>query len=569
VRELDLSHNAIGDAGAAAIGQALGQSVSLQVLVLAGNGVSKYGALYIAKGLKQNSTLLKLDLSTNAISDAGAAALAEALQFNHALKSLDVTRNLLTNAGAVVLAEALRRPAAPVLAPPPDGLDEPGPAEDSGGEDAGAAQRAPVSAAVGATTGDVIRPRACAALPRAQAAASDMASPEPTETTGAPFEGGLAASATFRVTASAPAAESMGLLPNRTLLSLRLDANSIGAPGAAAIGRVLACSDSLTQLSLASTRVGDACGAAIGQALTHNASLKMLSLAQTRMGNAGAAAIGAGLERNSTLEELRLNANDIGPSGAAALGAALKLNRGLVILLLDCNPIDDDGVAALADGIIANGTLCAHGTDAKTHDEHHANSSPSAGAQRVTPTATLAHLSLCGTSCGDAGAVAIARAIKDNRTLTYLNLSQTSIRPSGLTIIGEALRYNHALRTLLLLRHDIRPGFDKRIAVFEHALQLQCSLTRFESEWAPPSAVTPLLIANRNFYVREPAPAAADLGLNAVSRFSTLCVVLMAVMPSLGGRVQNLTFHQMADLIFCLSRAVMCDGPARSGDGGI
>lgn len=67
-----LSHNAIGDAGAAAIGAALEANTSLRTLELVGN---RAGVIAIADAVHRNTTLRSLRLWGNAFVAAGTDAI--------------------------------------------------------------------------------------------------------------------------------------------------------------------------------------------------------------------------------------------------------------------------------------------------------------------------------------------------------------------------------------------------------------------------------------------------------------------------------------------------------------
>ena len=64
-------------------------------------------AVPLADALGVNATLLSLNLTNNAIGDAGAAALGAVLEHNQTLSELDLGNNNIGDAGAVSLAEAL------------------------------------------------------------------------------------------------------------------------------------------------------------------------------------------------------------------------------------------------------------------------------------------------------------------------------------------------------------------------------------------------------------------------------------------------------------------------------
>ena len=76
----------IGDAGAAAIGEALKFNAVLTKLDIGYNRIGDEGAAAIGEGLKCNAVLKELRLFNNQIGNTGAAALADSLKVNAVLK---------------------------------------------------------------------------------------------------------------------------------------------------------------------------------------------------------------------------------------------------------------------------------------------------------------------------------------------------------------------------------------------------------------------------------------------------------------------------------------------------
>ncbi|KAK5879893.1 hypothetical protein CesoFtcFv8_022970 [Champsocephalus esox] len=98
LRELDLSHNLIGDKGARAIGKLLNRS-SLETLNLGGQA--------IGKALLNNNTLLLLHLGANEVTWPSAIALSKVLVQRSTLKSLNLSCNNLGVDGGKALEEAM------------------------------------------------------------------------------------------------------------------------------------------------------------------------------------------------------------------------------------------------------------------------------------------------------------------------------------------------------------------------------------------------------------------------------------------------------------------------------
>lgn len=136
LRSLGLARNAIGDAGAVALGVLLRSSDVLTSLRLEGNALGPQGAASLADGLRHNAVLTHLGLELNPVGpqgaqrlsaalltntrltdlavsgaglgDQGATTLAAGLRANSALRALRLERNGITDTGAAELAEMLR-----------------------------------------------------------------------------------------------------------------------------------------------------------------------------------------------------------------------------------------------------------------------------------------------------------------------------------------------------------------------------------------------------------------------------------------------------------------------------
>ncbi len=98
----------IGDAGAAAVAEALQGNNTLTTLSLGFNDIGATGAVAVVKALKENNTLTTLNLGFNSIGDAGAGAVVEALKGNNTLTTLSLGGNDIGAAGAAAAAEALK-----------------------------------------------------------------------------------------------------------------------------------------------------------------------------------------------------------------------------------------------------------------------------------------------------------------------------------------------------------------------------------------------------------------------------------------------------------------------------
>nr|XP_061806743.1 dynein regulatory complex subunit 5-like [Nerophis lumbriciformis] len=108
LRELNLSHNVIGDKGAKAVAKML-NSTKLEILNLSDNIVRDVGANAIADALPGNCTLLLLNLRINRVGDEGGQAIGKALMKNGTLLHLHLGANLVTEPTAITLSEVLAK----------------------------------------------------------------------------------------------------------------------------------------------------------------------------------------------------------------------------------------------------------------------------------------------------------------------------------------------------------------------------------------------------------------------------------------------------------------------------
>ncbi|XP_023655561.1 dynein regulatory complex subunit 5 [Paramormyrops kingsleyae] len=104
LRELDLSHNLIGDGGARAVGKLLNRS-KLERLNLCDNAVCGAGGQAIGHALLANGVLTHLNLRLNRLRDEGGRAITQALLSNRTLEFLHLGSNQLTEATATVLSQ--------------------------------------------------------------------------------------------------------------------------------------------------------------------------------------------------------------------------------------------------------------------------------------------------------------------------------------------------------------------------------------------------------------------------------------------------------------------------------
>lgn len=106
---LDLSHNAIDDDGAVALGTLLmKRDLAVTTLLLGDNQVRQAGARAIGRALSVNTVLVTLSLKMNRLTDAGGQCIIEGLRTNKTLESLDVSTNEIGPETARTFADILR-----------------------------------------------------------------------------------------------------------------------------------------------------------------------------------------------------------------------------------------------------------------------------------------------------------------------------------------------------------------------------------------------------------------------------------------------------------------------------
>ena len=107
LRELNLSFNHLGDAGATLLAHVLKTSRSVQTLFLTNCYIGNNGIVAIAKALGTNSTLRELWLTHNNYNDAGVESLAEAMTINTVLERLFLGRVGCGRAAAMKMVTAI------------------------------------------------------------------------------------------------------------------------------------------------------------------------------------------------------------------------------------------------------------------------------------------------------------------------------------------------------------------------------------------------------------------------------------------------------------------------------
>jgi len=93
LKELHLSSNQIGDAGAIVLADAIGKSSTMEALGLWKNQINEAGAIALADGIAKSTTMQIVDFRENQIGEAGAVAIAEATAKSPTMYHADLAEN--------------------------------------------------------------------------------------------------------------------------------------------------------------------------------------------------------------------------------------------------------------------------------------------------------------------------------------------------------------------------------------------------------------------------------------------------------------------------------------------
>ena len=295
---------------------------------------------------------------------------------------------------------------------------------------------------------------------------------------------------------------------NSTLTDLRLINNRIGDAGTAQLAGALRENATLTQLDLAGNLMGVAGAIQLADALLVNKALQALGLDHNATGDAGATQLAGALRGNATLTELSLGTTGVSDAGTAQLAGALRVSATLKRLCLsrewrgreyrDCwrfgvlpadNGIGNAGAMQLADAIRNNARTSLTWIDLRGNRvsatemqtvlalvEFHPNSTvrfrraiESMGREECVEFSTNYCITI-----GDAGAVKVADALRDNSTVLRMLLAGNSIGAEGAATLADALHSNAALKMLHL---DCNQVGDAGAARFSDALRVNSTLT--------------------------------------------------------------------------------------------
>ena len=402
-RELLLSSNKIGAAGAQALAPHLGKLTQLQSLDLGDNEIGAAGTQALAPHLGKLTQLQSLNLGRNEIGAAGAQALAPHLGKLTQLQSLNLGVNSIGTAGAQALAPHL-------------GKLTQLQSLDLGRNEIGAAEAKALAPHLGKLT---------------QLQSLNLRRNE---------IGDAGAQAL---------APHLGKLTQ--LQSLSLENNEIGAAGAKALAPHLGKLTQLQSLSLENNEIGAAGAKALAPHLGKLTQLQSLSLENNEIGAAGAKALAPQLGKLTQLQSLNLESNNIGAVGIKALAPYLVKLTQLQSLNLGGNSIEVAGTQALAPHLVKLTQLQSLNLSG--------NNIGAAGAQALAPhlgkLTQLQSLDLERNRIGAAGAQALAPHLGKLTQLQSLNLGRNEIGAAGAQALAPHLGKLTQLQSLNLGRNEI------------------------------------------------------------------------------------------------------------------
>jgi Ran GTPase-activating protein (RanGAP) involved in mRNA processing and transport len=397
---LDLARNNIGDDGAKALADALKVNKTITTLNLAWNKIGIEGAKALAEALEKNKTITTFNLWGNNIGDDGAIALADALKVNETITELCLFRNNIKDDGAKALAGMLEKNKTITK------LDL---SRNNIGDDGAIAIAGMLEKNETITeldlSGNNIGVEGVIELGRA-CAGKDI-----TVDFGDTQKNDL-----FKL--------AQGTFTGTTF---NLWGNEIGGAGAKALADMLKVNKTITKLDLSGNKIGDDGVIAIAEALKENNTITTLHLLYNKIECAGAKALASMLQMNNTITVLYLSGNNIGIEGAIAISKALKVNKAITKLYLGGNAITDNVIIALGRACVGKEIKVDFGNDKNNYLFKLAQG-----------TFEGEKLYLQYNYIGDAGAKALAEALKVNNTITTLNLSYNNIGIEGAKALGRA-----------------------------------------------------------------------------------------------------------------------------------
>eukprot|EP00808_Paulinella_micropora_P019812 g24179.t1 len=308
-------------------------------LYLSSESVGPTEAVILAEFLKVNNTLTSLNLNGNAIGDAGAQAIGEGLQENKEckLETLDISDNAFGPKGAAAIAamlmvnQSIERigiqgnyiPVAPFREGQKTEMALSGKGYDN------------LSAIIIASL--LLVNKSISVL---ELAHNKLGSDGAAAIGKALQDNKVCKLESLDISANKIGEEgaqhmAKALEVNKSLKELILGTNGIGPESAKAIAAALEVNTVLQQLGNGENRIGNEGARAFAAALKVNKTLKTLSLGRNNIWEQVATHIASALKVNTTLLYLNISENRIGSAGAQAIIECLKVNHSLETLTLD------------------------------------------------------------------------------------------------------------------------------------------------------------------------------------------------------------------------------------------
>ena len=457
LKELDLSHNKLGDEDVAEIAAGLAHNTSLETLDLSWNKIGQEGwnvlfdtiksntsirelklchnklwkVTNIWKALATNQTLKELDLSHNNLGEEDAAEIAAGLAHNISLETLDLRSNNIGIKGGIALFDTLKSNTSII-------------------------RKIKVSHS---NLWDVTNNQTLKVLDLSHNKLGDedvaeiaagLAHNTSLETLDLSWnnigqEGWNVLFDTIKSNTSIRKLKlnrnnlknvtNIGqLLDNQTLKELDLSKNNLGDEDVAEIAAGLAHNTSLETLELSENNIGIKGGIALFDALKNNTSIRKLKLSANHLWN---------MTNNQTLKELDLSKNNLGDEDAAKIAAGLAHNTSLETLDLSENNIGIKGGIALFDALKSN-------TSIRKLKLNRNNLKSVTNIGQVLDNQTLRELDLSKNNLGDEDVAEIAAGLAHNTSLETLDLSWNNIGIKGGIALFDALKINTSIRKLKL-----------------------------------------------------------------------------------------------------------------------
>lgn len=474
LEEVHLARTGVGEAACAPLGAALASLPRLRRVDLSGNFMWAGGAKSLAAALLAGDgapALEALVMSSNDVGDAGVAAIAEALPAvgrrgvgggGGGLTELVLVDNGITEAGALALAAAL--PSLVKLAV----LDL------SGNPRMGPAGVSAIAAALRAASPGVSASATSPPAGRSQAypgsAVADPAGARRVTSRLAEVGLGMLGGSDIALAAKSGGRAFGGRGP-AVLASLDLSGCGAGAEGVVALAAALASTPQLTSLRLADNACGNTGAAAVCAAAGVVSRLTRLDLSGNALGDPAVHELAGALRRLPALTDLGIGRNAIGPPGVRALAGALSARAAPHLTRLDISSAALGGGAAcdaaageLSDALRGIPALAELDLGGCGLGPPVARALTDAGRGGLDSVPRLAILRLRGNGLGDAGAAALARAVWRGAlpSLTTLDIAENGVGDAGgVEVRGEG----RAVRMRALLPSSLTATDRRRIRV--------------------------------------------------------------------------------------------------------